>query len=112
MINLKARAKIAIENLEDIEWVYLNTFYACEKNIAEKLTVLKYAKNIKKIKDFEKKFKQEEKKVDINLSEKQKEAIKLVNENNVCIILAVGFNLHTVIAVCADTLGVADYACE
>jgi len=86
MINLKARAKIEIENLEGIEWVYLNTFYVCEKNIAEKLTILKQAKNIKKIKDFEKKFKQEEKNIDIVLSEKQKEAIKLVNDNNVCVI--------------------------
>ena len=86
MINLKARAQIAIENLEDIEWVYLNTFYVCEKNIAEKLIILKQAKNIKKIKDFDKKFKNEEKNCDITLSEKQKEAIKSVNENNVCVI--------------------------
>ena len=86
MINVRARAKIAIENLEDIEWVYLNTFYVCEKNIAEKLSILKYAKNIKKIKDYDKKFKIEEKNCDITLSEKQKEAIKSVNENNVCVI--------------------------
>jgi len=86
MINLKARQKIEIENLEEIYWVYLNTFYACEKNIAEKLIVLKHAKNIKKIKDFEKKFKKEEKEIEIELSEKQKEAIKLVNDNNVSII--------------------------
>ena len=86
MINLKAREKIEIENLEGIEWVYLNTFYACEKNIAEKLSILKLAKNIKKIKNFEKKFNDEEKKSNITLSEKQKEAIKLVNDNNVCVI--------------------------
>ena len=86
LINLKARAKIEIENLEGIEWVYLNTFYICEKNIAEKLLILKQAKNIKKIKDFEKKFKQKEENINIVLSEKQKEAIKAVNDNNVCII--------------------------
>ena len=86
MINLKAREKIEIENLEGIEWVYLNTFYACEKNIAEKLSILKLAKNIKKIKNFEKKFNDEEKKSNIILSKKQKEAIKLVNDNNVCVI--------------------------
>ena len=86
MINLKAREKIEIENLEGIEWVYLNTFYACEKNIAEKLSILKLAKNIKKIKNFEKKFNDEEKKSNITLSEKQKEAIQLVNDNNVCVI--------------------------
>jgi len=86
IINLKAREKIMIEDLEGIEWVYLNTFYACEKNIAEKLIALKQTKNIKKIKEFEKKFKKEEQNIDIELSEKQKEAIKSVNDNNVCII--------------------------
>ena len=86
IINLKVRKKIEIENLEGIEWVYLNTFYACEKNIAEKLSILKLAKNIKKIKNFEKKFNDEEKKSNITLSEKQKEAIQLVNDNNVCVI--------------------------
>ena len=86
MINLKARANIEIENLEDIEWVYLNTFYVCEKNIAEKLSILKHAKNIKKIKDFEKKFEKEQTVNDIVLSEKQKEAIRAVNDNNVCVI--------------------------
>lgn len=86
IINLKARAKIEIENLEEIEWVYLSTFYVCEKNIAEKLIALKQTKNIKKIKDFDKKFKKEEKNIEITLSEKQKEAIKAVNDNNVCVI--------------------------
>lgn len=86
MINLKVREKIEIENIEDIEWIYLKSFYVCEKNITEKLMTLKYAKNVKKIKDFDKKFKQEEKNTDITLSEKQKEAIKVVNSNNVCVI--------------------------
>ena len=86
IINLKAREKIMVEDLEEIQWVYLNTFYTCEKNIAEKLITLKQTKNIKKIKDFDKKFKQEEQNVEIQLSEKQKEAIKAVNNNNVCVI--------------------------
>ena len=33
MINLKAQAKIEIEDTEGIEWVYLNTFYVCEKTL-------------------------------------------------------------------------------
>lgn len=86
MVNLKAREKIAIESCEEVEWVYLKSFYICEKNIAEKILTLKYAKNIKKIRDYENKFKSEEKKIDIKLSNKQREAIKLVNENNVCVI--------------------------
>ena len=86
LINLKARAKIEIENVEEIEWVYLNSFYVCEKNIAQRISILNKSKNIKKIKDFDKKFKEEEKHIDITLSEKQKEAIKAVNDNNVCVI--------------------------
>ena len=86
LINLKARQIIEIEKNEDIEWVYLNSLYICEKNIAKKLQTLNLAKNIKKIKEFDKKFKDEEKKIDIVLSAKQKEAIKLVNNNNVCVI--------------------------
>ena len=86
LINLKARAKIEIENVEEIEWVYLNSFYVCERNIAQSISILNKSKNIKKIKDFDKKFKEEEKHIDITLSEKQKEAIKAVNDNNVCVI--------------------------
>ena len=86
IINLKAREKIKVEDLEGIEWVYLDTFYICEKNISEKLIALKRYDNIKKIKNFDKKFKQKEKEIEIILSEKQREAIKLVNDNNVCVI--------------------------
>lgn len=86
LINLKARAKIEIENVEEIEWVYLNSFYVCERNIAQRISILNKSKNIKEIKDFDKKFKEEEKHIDITLSEKQKEAIKAVNDNNVCVI--------------------------
>lgn len=86
LINLKARAKIEIENVEEIEWVYLNSFYVCERNIAQRISILNKSKNIKKIKDFDKKFKEEEKHIDITLSEKQKEAIKAVNDHNVCVI--------------------------
>lgn len=56
------------------------------KNIANKLITLKQAKNIKRIKDFDKKFAQEENSIDIVLSDKQREAIKSVNTNNVCVI--------------------------
>ena len=86
IINLKARTKIVVEDLEGIEWVYLDTFAVCEKNIAEKLIQLKYSKNLKKIKDFENKFKKEEENISITLSKMQREAIKTVNNNNVCVI--------------------------
>lgn len=86
LINLKAQAKIFIEENNTGTWVYLDTFYVCEKNIADKLILLNESKNIKEIKDFDMKFKCEEEKADILLSDKQKEAIRAVNNNNVCII--------------------------
>ena len=50
--------------------------------------IIEYIKNnnIKYIKNIEKELKKAEEKIDIELSEKQKEAIKQVNENNVTII--------------------------
>jgi len=85
MINLKAQNKIYIEDRGE-KWVYLNTFYICEKNIAEKLIALKNYKNVKEVKNFEKKFKNIEKDSNIYLSEMQKEALQAVNDNNVCVI--------------------------
>lgn len=85
IINLKAQNKIYTENQEE-EWIYLNTFYICEKNIAEKLIGLKNYKNVKEIKHFEKKFLKIEETSNIHLSEMQKEALQAVNNNNVCVI--------------------------
>ena len=85
IINLKARKDIVVEEQGE-EWVYLNTFYVCEKNIAEKLIALNEAKNIKKIKNFDTKFHNIEKRINLTLSQKQQEAIRLVNDNNVCVI--------------------------
>lgn len=86
LINLKATKQIVIEEKTQEEWVYLYPFYKAEANIAEKLKDLLKAKNIKKVANFEKELKMQENKLDIELSEKQKEAIISVNENNVCII--------------------------
>lgn len=86
MINLKGKGEIVLEKREDSKWVYLTPFYQAEKNIAEKLLNLQNIKNTKKIHNFESKRNRQEEKLDIILSEKQKEAINAVNENNVCII--------------------------
>lgn len=86
LINLKAQAKIFVEETNSGVWVYLDTFFVCEKNIADKLIVLNESKNIKAIKDFNLKFKNEEEIADIILSEKQREAMEAVNNNNVCVI--------------------------
>lgn len=86
IINLNCRKEIVIEKQEEQEWIYLYPFYKAEQNIAEKLRNLIKAKNNKYIKNLENEMKKQEKILDIELSEKQKEAIETVNENNVCII--------------------------
>ena len=86
IINLKAAEGIYLEERDDKEWVYLNNFYVAEKNIADKLIALDKTKNIKKVNNFNTELEKAEKKQDIILSEEQKEAVKAVNENNVCVI--------------------------
>ena len=85
-INLRALDKVIIEKRDDEEWVYLYDFYKAEVNIAERLITLNNSKNIKHISKLNKELKILEEKQDIILSEKQIEAIKEINENNVCII--------------------------
>lgn len=87
LINLKVENEIIIEKRDDdVEWVYLYPFYKLELNILEKLIKLKDSKNVKYIKNFKKELKNQEKKLDIELSEKQFEALEQINDNNVCII--------------------------
>ena len=90
IINLKAKNEIIIEERENgeklEEWVYLEEFYKAEKNIANKLISLKEGRNIKKINGFDRKIKTLEKHSDIELSEKQLEAVRAINDNNVCVI--------------------------
>ena len=90
IINLKAKNEIIIEERENgeklEEWVYLEEFYNAEKNIANKLISLKEGRNIKKINGFDRKIKTLEKYSDIELSEKQLEAVRTINDNNVCVI--------------------------
>lgn len=86
LINMKAKQDIVIEDRDDAEWVYLYTYYIAEENVAQKLIALNNYKNVKKIARFEKELKTFEKKSNIELSEKQIEAIKAINENNVCVI--------------------------
>ena len=85
-INLRAKEKIVIEDRDSEKWVYLYEFYKAELNTAEKLLILKNSKNIKHISKIDKELKILENKSDIILSEKQIEAIKQINDNNVCVI--------------------------
>ena len=86
MINLRAKEKIVIEKREETEWVYLYEYYRAEVNVAERLKLLNNNKNIKEIKNIKKELMILEKESDIILSEKQLEAIREINNNNVCII--------------------------
>lgn len=86
LIDLKVQNEVVIEKRNNQEWVYLYQFYTAENEIAVRIMRLQQSKNMKKIKDMKKRFKLIESISKIELSEKQKEAVKLVNENNVTII--------------------------
>ena len=86
IINLKVNNEIIIEERDEEEWVYLYSFYNAENQIAERITKLDKARNVKKVSNIEKELKLIEERTDILLSEKQKEAIRAINDNNVTII--------------------------
>ena len=87
LIDLNASMEIVIEKDEEDEaYVYLYPLYKAEENISKRLKALDAAKNMKFIKEFDKEIMQYEKLSNMELSEKQREAIKQINENNVCII--------------------------
>lgn len=86
LINMKAKNELIIEERNNEEWVYLYEYYKAEKNIAGKLIELDNYRNIKKLDKFKKELNLFEKKLNIELSDKQKEAINAINEHNVCVI--------------------------
>ncbi len=87
LIELRANDEIVIEEREKNDiWIYLSNFYYTEQEIAVRIKRLQEASNVKKIKNIETYLKKLEANSNIELSEKQKEAIELVNDNNVTII--------------------------
>lgn len=87
LINLKVKEEIVIEDQEnELELVYLAPYYKAEYQIAENIIRLQLSENTKEIKKMKQEIKQIEKKSKIELSEKQKEALEVINEENVCII--------------------------
>lgn len=86
IIFLKTKNEIVLEDRENQEWVYLYNYYMAEKNVAESLIALDNYLNVKEISNFEKKLKKIEKHSDLELSEKQREAVIAVQEHNVCVI--------------------------
>lgn len=86
LIEMRVNKDIVIEERIEGKWVYLKDSYNAETNVAENLVKLVRAKNMKYITNFKKELKRIEKESDIELSEKQKEALEEINENNVCVI--------------------------
>lgn len=88
LINLKAKDEIVIEERDDGTgtWIYLSYFYNTEQEIAIRIKRLQESANVKKIKNIKVALKKVEMNSNIELSERQKESIELVNENNVTII--------------------------
>lgn len=86
LIGLKAKDEIFIEKRDGVEWIYLYNFYKVEEEIATRIIRLDNSKNMKKIEHIDKALKKVEEKSKMELSEKQKEAIKAINEKNVTII--------------------------
>ena len=87
IIQMKTKEEIVLEDRPDgKEWVYSKPFYEAEKNIAEKIVGLRNADNVKRIRTLREDLRKIEDNIDIELSEKQREAIERINENNVCII--------------------------
>ncbi len=86
LINLKAKSEIVIEKREEQEWIYLESFYQTEMEIASKIILLEKSINAKEIKNVEQALKKVEKNSSLDLSEKQREAILSINDHNVNII--------------------------
>ena len=86
IINLNVKSEIHIVEDDESTWVFLEPLYKAEKKIAERLVALRDSQNTKFMRNFEKEIKKKEEILDIELSEKQFEAINQINENNVCII--------------------------
>lgn len=86
LIKLNNNKEIVIEKRENIEYIYLFNFYNTEEQIALRIKKLQNAKNVKKISNIEEFLEKIEKNSSIELSDKQKNALKMVNDNNVTII--------------------------
>ncbi len=86
IINLKVKDEIVVEERENNKYIYLKPFYETEQEIAIRIKRLKESKNIKKVNNVKEELKNLEGNCKIELSKKQKEAIEVINENNVTII--------------------------
>ena len=86
LIELKVKDEIVIDKTDEKSWVYLSYYYKAEETVAEKLCLLDNSNNIKRINHFDQELKNIEKETNLFLSDKQKEALEAINNNNVCVI--------------------------
>ena len=87
ILQLVAQEKLVIEDREEQgEWVYLHSYAQAEKRIVSNLYRLLASRGQARILNMEKELQAYEKENGITFSEKQREALLCVNEENVCII--------------------------
>ena len=86
MINLRATDKVIVEEIDEVDWVFLAEFYKIEQRIAQRIHMMLKTQNVKYIADFDSQLAKEESLLQMMLSEKQKEALLQVNNSNISII--------------------------
>jgi exodeoxyribonuclease V alpha subunit len=86
LIDLQVKDEIVMEKRKNDVFVYLYEFYKTEEEIVFRIQLLQQSKNVKKISNFKSELEKIQKNTKIELSDKQKEALELVNEKNVTII--------------------------
>lgn len=86
IINLSVAGEIVLEKRDEQEYVYLEELYKVEEQIVYLIKRLQRARNEKKVSNLKQVLKQVEKNSNIELSEKQKEALEMINNNNVTIL--------------------------
>ncbi len=86
LCDLEQKKEVCIEKQEDDIYVYMASYYLTELEISNRIKRLQSAKNMKHIKNINEEIKKIEIETNVDLSEKQEEAIIALNENNVMII--------------------------
>lgn len=86
LINCRVNETVVIEEFNEQDWIFLKAFHKAEENVANKITKMLTAPNMKKIKNFNKYLKEIEQETTLKLSEMQLKAIEVVNDNNITII--------------------------
>lgn len=84
LITLKMGEKIYIQSIDDINYVFIRTFYLAEKNIAD--TIIAHTMNGSSKKEYKKEIEKVSEKHSLVLSEEQKTAIATCLNNSISII--------------------------